>query len=49
MNHIRQLAWSLAAGLAMSTAALAQLSVDKCEWWLDADFDGRTQVAITNT
>ncbi|MBP5628946.1 MAG: InlB B-repeat-containing protein [Bacteroidaceae bacterium] len=49
MNHIRQLAWSLAAGLAMSTAALAQLSVDKCEWWLDSDFDGRTQVAITNT
>ena len=49
MNKIRQLAWSLAAGLAMSTAALAQLSVDKCEWWLDYDFDGRTQVAITNT
>ena len=35
--------------MAMSTAALAQLSVDKCEWWLDTDFDGRTQVAITNT
>ena len=49
MNKIRQLAWLLAAGLAMSTTALAQPSVDKCEWWLDANFDGRTQVAITNT
>lgn len=49
MNHIRQLAWSLATSLVISTAAWAQLSVDKCEWWLDSDFDGRTQVAITNT
>lgn len=49
MNKIRQLAWMLAACLAISTTATAQQSVDKCEWWLDADFANRTQVAITNS
>lgn len=49
MNKIRQLAWMLAACLAVTTTVKAQQSVDKCEWWLDADFANRTQVAITDS
>lgn len=49
MNKIRQLAWMLAACLAVTTTVRAQQSVDKCEWWLDADFANRTQVAITDS